>query len=134
MTNTTFTLGQAARLAGVGKTTIARAIKGGRLSATRRDDGSYAIDGAELARAYDVRPETPETVTTTRPVERDATPRETPGETPAVRLAVLEADVKALREMVDELRQARDDWKAQAERATIALAAPSRPWWKRLAG
>ena len=56
------TLGQAARLAGVGKTTLTRAIKAGRLSATRRDDGSYEIDPAELSRVYSIRLETPETV------------------------------------------------------------------------
>ena len=44
------TLGQAARLTGTSRTTLTRAIKAGRLSATRRDDGVYAIDPAELAR------------------------------------------------------------------------------------
>jgi len=37
-------------------------------------------------------------------------------------------------EIVAELRQARDKWQEQAERATLVLAAPGRPWWKRLAG
>ena len=44
------TSGQAAKLAGVGKTTLARGIKFSRLSATRRDGGGYAIDPSELAR------------------------------------------------------------------------------------
>jgi hypothetical protein len=48
-------LGQAAKLAGLGKTTLARAIKSGRLSATRRDDGGYQIDVAELERVYPLR-------------------------------------------------------------------------------
>jgi excisionase family DNA binding protein len=48
----TMTLGQAARATGVGKTTLARAIKAGRLSATRTDLGSYQIDPAELHRVY----------------------------------------------------------------------------------
>jgi hypothetical protein len=47
-----YSLGQAARAAGRSKTTINRAIKTGRLSASRRDDGSYEIDPAELTRAY----------------------------------------------------------------------------------
>ena len=42
------TLGQAARLTGLGKTTITRAIKAGKLSASRREDGSYEIDPSEL--------------------------------------------------------------------------------------
>ena len=47
-----YTLGQAAKAADVSKTTIQRAIKGGRLSASRQDDGSYVIDPAELHRAF----------------------------------------------------------------------------------
>jgi hypothetical protein len=39
-----------------------------------------------------------------------------PAET-APKLAVMETELKALKEMVTELRQARDDWKAQAGRA-----------------
>jgi len=46
------TLGEAARLTGLGKTTLARAIKAGRLSAARTDIGTYQIDPAELARVY----------------------------------------------------------------------------------
>ena len=43
------TLGQAAKLAGTSKTTLTRAIRAGRLSATRRDDGGYAIDPPSCA-------------------------------------------------------------------------------------
>jgi chromosome segregation ATPase len=47
-----YTLGQAAKAADVSKTTIQRAIKSGRLSASRQEDGSYVIDPAELHRAF----------------------------------------------------------------------------------
>ncbi|HEX3410324.1 MAG TPA: hypothetical protein VHT00_01285 [Stellaceae bacterium] len=47
-----YTLGQAARAAARSKTTLNRAIKTGKLSAMRSDDGSYAIDPAELQRVY----------------------------------------------------------------------------------
>ena len=47
-----YTLGQAARAANVSKTTIQRAIKSGRLSASRQLDGSYLIDPAELHRVF----------------------------------------------------------------------------------
>jgi excisionase family DNA binding protein len=46
------TLGEAAKAAGVSKTTLRRAIQSGRISAIRRDDGSYEIDPAELHRAF----------------------------------------------------------------------------------
>ena len=68
------TLGQAAKLAGKGKTTLTRAIQAGRLSATRREDGSYQIDPSELCRVYDVRAATPETVARDSHVVRHATP------------------------------------------------------------
>ena len=47
-----YSLGQAAKAAGRSKTTIHRAIKSGRLSAARADDGGYSIDPSELSRAY----------------------------------------------------------------------------------
>jgi hypothetical protein len=47
-----YSLAQAAKAAGKSKPTIARAIKAGKLSATRGEDGSYTIDPSELARVY----------------------------------------------------------------------------------
>ncbi len=143
------TLGEAARLTGLGKTTLARAIKAGRLSATKTDTGSYQIDPAELARAYPF-PAPAEaagaTVAATGPLVHHATPNAT-GETPGA-TAALEAQIAGLREVgellrrqLDDVRDDRDRWRSQAER--LALAAPvttptpataSRPWWRRLAG
>ena len=45
-------LRRAAELTGKSKSTLTRAIKTGRLSAARDAQGVYAIDPAELARAY----------------------------------------------------------------------------------
>ena len=147
------TLGQAARLAGVGKTTLTRAIKAGRLSATRRDDGGYMIDPSELSRVYNV---TPETVSATGDVMHRATPSDGVSATIATsndhelatRLALAEAELRAMKDMLAEVRQSRDDWKAQAERLALSppttplappmATAPSpdqrRPWWRRLVG
>jgi len=131
-----FSLRTAAQQAGVSKSTILRAIKSGRLSAEKTEAGGYEIDGAELVRVY---PPKTDTVAPQRSAQRSmghgATPDAPATVTPdAVQFAVLETEVKALRAMAEELRQARDDWKAQAERATVALAAPARSWWMRLAG
>ena len=49
-------LSQAAKLTGKSKSTINRAIKTGKLSATRHEDGSYSIDPAELSRAFHMEP------------------------------------------------------------------------------
>jgi len=140
------TLGQAAKLAGVGKTTLTRAIKAGRLSATRRDDGGYSIDPSELSRVYNV---TPETVSPIGDAVHRATPAPPPGDPELeTRLALAEAELRALKDMLAEVRQSRDDWKAQAERlalsppptslapptATAPSPEPRRSWWRRLAG
>src|SRR5438552_3690014 len=45
-------LGQAAKETGMDKSTISRAIKSGNLSATRQENGGYAIDPAELFRVF----------------------------------------------------------------------------------
>jgi hypothetical protein len=128
------TLGQAAKVTGFGKTTLTRAIKAGRLSATRREDGSYAIDPSELSRVYKVTPETAETVSSTGYTARRATPE---GEVRATLrdpdvhtlLAVAQAELRHLSERLeevkasqDDLRRERDDWREQAQR--LALAAP----------
>lgn len=47
-----FSLGTAAQATGKGKTTIHTAIKTGKLSATRNENGNYEIDAAELFRVY----------------------------------------------------------------------------------
>jgi excisionase family DNA binding protein len=47
-----FTLGEAARQAGVSKPTLSKAISSGRLSAEKQPDGSYRIQPAELFRVY----------------------------------------------------------------------------------
>jgi hypothetical protein len=134
---TMLSLGQAARLASVGKTTIARAIQSGRLSATRRDDGGYAIDPAELCRVYDCRPSgaTPATGEGDGLSERGATPRET-GPDPELEkaLAAAEARIEGLRQVVEaERRRAdeavadRDRWAAQAERLALLAPPPAPP-------
>ena len=46
------TLGQAAKEVGRSKTALTNAIRSGRLSASRLEDGSYSIDPSELFRVY----------------------------------------------------------------------------------
>ena len=47
-----FSITRAAKETGLSKSTISRAVKAGKISAARQDDGSYLIDPAELFRAY----------------------------------------------------------------------------------
>ena len=127
-------LGEAAKHTGFSKPTLSRAIKNGKLSANRLDDGSYQIDPAELQRWQENNGHKNHPVT---PHATDEVTPETPDET-----GVLQAEVRFLREQVEALkgerererallsdqlsdvRQDRDHWREQAERATRLLAAP----------
>lgn len=147
----TLSLRDAAEQAGVSKSTIFRAIKAGRLSAPRTDDGGFAIDPAELFRVY---PAKAGAVASERAEQRgagqDATPSATAGTGAvapdvAAKLAAMEAELSGLRDMVAELRSSRDAWQAQTDKAmdaaraaTLALSdhrqRDGRSWWRRLAG
>jgi hypothetical protein len=129
-------LGTAAKLARTSKTSINRAIKSGKLSATRRDDGSYEIDPSELARVYDV---TPETGTATGTVVQSVTPPVPDDVT--LRLAAAEAELKALRELLEEVRRGReaaetqaDAWREQASRLVLSGPVEKPSLWRRLVG
>lgn len=77
-----YTMAGAAQTVGTSKSAIHRAIKAGRLSATKMEDGTYRIDGAELARVYPpsraVTAEPSPWDTATRPDTATDTPSETP--------------------------------------------------------
>ena len=49
---THYTLGTAANACGVNKSTVLRAIKAGKVSATRNEHGEWQIDPAEMHRVY----------------------------------------------------------------------------------
>lgn len=101
---------EAARLAGVSKSTMFRAVRNGKVSATRTEHGNFEIDPAEVARVF------PDT---RRPIhaERDGT-----GET---RMAHLQELLAAAERRTAELIEDRDQWRAQAQRLAGMLAAPA---------
>lgn len=115
-------MSEAATRTGLSKSTIHRAIRGGKLSADRQEDGSYEIDPAELFRVY--RPAQPEV---TRPAGHHATPTDTAESSPGTDWDAVESHLRELLEIErrrgEELRQERDAWRAQAER--LALMAPA---------
>jgi hypothetical protein len=155
-----YTLGTAAKATGRGKATIYRAIKSGKISATRHEEGSYTIDPAELHRVFP--PVSIGTVSTTASDEgmkQSETPSETTG-TPelTIRNAQLEAEISGLKELlrnhreqtenmlrmqrdqIDDLRAERDRLLNQVDathrllthqqNASIAKE-PKRFWWFR---
>ena len=126
-------LSQAAAQTGRSKSTINRAIKTGKISAIRHEDGTYSIQPSELFRVYPPEP------SQSGPVTHRATPTE-PQQEPtlqalqdALQDALRRADVMGERAAqlasqqerdqatIDDLRRRLD----KAEDRIIALAAPS---------
>jgi excisionase family DNA binding protein len=137
----TFSLRTAAQHTGTSKSTILRAIKAGRLSATRLEDGSYEIDAAELERAYPAqRMKQRDTGSTEHHAPANSGERTT--DAPGATAAALEAEIAGLREILRraddaaaELRQDRDTWRSMAENQQRLLADQRpRSWWQRLTG
>jgi excisionase family DNA binding protein len=154
------TLGNAAKQLGLSKPTISKAISRGHLSATRRDDGSFAIDPAELMRWWEgarhrfqrypvphLQPSTssPEEVDS-RHEGNGADSQSNPVLVQLARLARLEAEIAGLKELVrvhreqiDDLRGERDKLLGQVDAAHRLLThqqsqtpAPveRRSWWQ----
>jgi hypothetical protein len=127
------------KLAGQSKSTLWRAIKAGRLSATRTDTGDYQIDPAELHRVFPLG--TGEGRSTPIAVKQDATNlerAETAAET-ALRAEVdhLRQVGELLRNQLEDVKQDRDAWRGQAQAGTLLLthSAPAKPGWlRRLVG
>ena len=98
---------QASKEAGKTKKTILDAIKSGRLSATKNDKGHWSIDPAELDRVYPKTSANP-------PKETNAIPPIENHEN-RIKIAELEAEVKALRREVE-----RTDMERERERENLS--------------
>lgn len=100
------TLGTAAKACGIGRTTVLRAIKSGKISASKDVNGNYAIDPAELHRVY---PTVAEKQAIEQAKERDVTPSGV-GETAVLlaKIAGLEVILNREQETVTDLRHRLD--------------------------
>jgi excisionase family DNA binding protein len=123
-------LREAAREVGMSKSTILRAVKAGRLSAARTEDGGYSIEPAELFRVY---PPENRAMRLERSGGRGAGQGATASamEEIRIRAAVLEAELNLMKDVLagerrrsEEIREDRERWHTQAER--LALIAPVR--------
>jgi hypothetical protein len=116
---------QASKAVGKSVPTVTRAIKSGKLSAEKRDGGGYDIDPSELFRVWPA-------VSNVSDATPNVLERETPNET-----SVLKREVDLLREMLDETKADRDEWKEQAKRVTLLVEdhnAKPKGFWARLRG
>ena len=124
-----YTLNEAAKAVGKSKTTIHRAIKSGKISASKLESGVYAIDPSELHRVFQIG-------TVERTIRNDTEQRETAVGTADIRLEMLEKERERERQQLEEtiadLREDRDKWRQQA----TALLEDKRPkgLWARLRG
>jgi len=119
-----YTLATAAEVAGKTKPTIWRAVKSGKISATRLEDGSFRIDPSELSRYMAVTHETVPGETVQRSEtgsSYDAMDAKALQEAIALRFMVerLEALLATERERAAELREDRNQWRDQAQRLAI---------------
>ena len=102
-----YSLLEAATAARVNRSTVLRAIKSGKISATKDKHGEWRIDPAELHRVYPL-------------------PAQRPDQ--ANDYATADALVAELRAQLADMRTQRDAWQQQAERLTLPKAPES--WWR----
>ena len=128
-----YTLGDAAKAVGKSKTTLHRSIKSGKISATKLEDGSYAIDPSELHRVFPiVTAVTPEVALPRNDQEHQSNTLETLRIQLEMQEKERERERALLQETIADLREDRDKWRQQA----TALLEDHRPkgFFKRLLG
>jgi hypothetical protein len=97
------------------RSTILRAIKGGKISGTRDELGAWHVEPVELHRVFPA-------------VAAEAALRAVPQHARAdakvhVRLAVAEERLSELRQALADMRAQRDSWQTQAERLALTAQA-----------
>jgi hypothetical protein len=115
----TFTLGTASQATGCAKSTILRAIKADRISATRDELGQWSIEPVELFRCFPPLA-LPATLATGNQAQIER------GATTDVLVAELRQVIADLRRGQDDLRQERDHWRSALEREQAVHAATQR--------
>lgn len=131
---------RAAELSGKSKSTIHRAIKTGKLSAKRNDDGSWSIDPSELSRVF------PEHVPEP-PNDTGRNPKRNAVELLEMRVESLEAELRREKEIADDRlsreQETVDDLRKRLDRAedrvSALIAAPALDkskggFWSKLLG
>jgi hypothetical protein len=101
-----FTLAQAAIETGKDRSTLFRAIKKGKLSAEKQDDGSYLIDSSEIYRVY---PQKQNDSASTQGAH-DAMQQSAQG----ALVDALREQIELLKDQVDREREQADHWRNQA--------------------
>lgn len=125
-----YTLGEAAKATGKSKATISKAIKSGKISASKGTNGAYKIDPSELHRVY------PTNSLPKHQSERKETPSNTEANTcisPQIKELELKLEAAQERladkeEQLTDLKEDRDKWRQQAT-ALLEDQRPKRRWF-----
>ena len=118
------TLLDAARRVGVTKGAVLKAIRRGKLSATKDGQGQWRIDPAELTRAYDLSPPpAPSPADTGAPDVRERMARA------EAMVEVLDLQVGDLQRRLDEAERERRELQGKALALIEDRRSPS--WWRR---
>ena len=128
----TYTLGTAAKATGKSKSTIQRAIKSGRISASREGNGSYSIEPSELHRIY------PATVAE-QAIWNDTQPQAEPAAILKIKVELLEEQLSREREVsadtITDLRGRLDRAEGRVSALTDQrVMQGSKSWWSRTFG
>src|SRR3546814_14338459 len=99
------TLSEASEKVGVTRQTLMKAIKTGRVSAEKSDNGEWRIEPVELFRVW----------LPVNGVQQPLQPNITDSDTPG-----LHAENRMLREKVAELREERNAWRVRDDRKSVA--------------
>ncbi len=126
-----YTLGEAAKATGKSKSTISKAIKNGRISASKGGNGVYSIDPSELHRVYPITlKETgiPEHEVPLKSPEVNTT-KENKIRELGILLKAFEQRLEDRDEQLSDLKEDRNKWRQQA----TALLEDKRPkgFWAR---
>lgn len=127
-TSTALTLNQAARACKRSKSTLLNALNSGLLSGGKDDRGNWSIEPAELFRVYQPEPSENHDKTSSEPFQTSYENHYRPPIDPVgnhIKTAVLEAENRLLREMVDDLKIRLD--RAESERQQLTLMLTHKP-------
>lgn len=128
-----YTLNDAAKAAGKSKTTIHRAVKSGKISASKTASGAYSIEPAELHRVFPA----VENYRSKEHTKRDGMERDGSSDgTLQTQLSNIEKERERervqLQEVIADLREDRDRWRQQA--TGLLEGHKKKSFWKRFLG
>jgi hypothetical protein len=132
-----YTLAAAATATGLNKTTILRAIKSGKISGTIDQHGHWHLEPAELHRVY---PPVAGLAENSGAAQRDAAFEAVAAAELQFRFTLLEQRLADFKADLEDMRDQRNAWQAQAERLALTDQRAqqesqeeqrSRRWWRR---